>query len=114
MGAAATTAAALGNRRLFASPAANRHPLWLPPELRPNGITLRANAHAITSGTGTTGTAMTLGNGAIGPTIRVRRGETARITLDNALDEETILHWHGLKVPEVADGHPRFAIGTGA
>lgn len=114
MGAAATTAAALGTRRLFAAPAAERHPLWLPPELRPDGITLRANAHAITSGTGTTGTAMTLGDGAIGPTIRVRRGARARITLDNALDEETILHWHGLKVPELADGHPRLAIGTGA
>lgn len=114
MGAAATTAAALGPRRIFAAPALERHPLWLPPELRPNGITLRANAHAITSGTGTTGTAMTLGDGVIGPTIRVRRGDTARITLDNALDETTILHWHGLKVPELADGHPRLAIPTGA
>jgi FtsP/CotA-like multicopper oxidase with cupredoxin domain len=91
-----------------------RQPLWLPPELRPSGITLRANAHAVASGDGTTGSAMTLGEGAIGPTLRVRRGERARITLENALPEPTILHWHGLRVPEAADGHPRLAIAPGA
>lgn len=111
--AGAAAAAALGPRRLPAAPAADRHPLWLPPEFRPDGMTLRANRHLVKSGTGTNGMAMTLGDGAVGPTIRVRRGERARITLDNALDEETILHWHGLKVPEIADGHPRFAVGTG-
>jgi FtsP/CotA-like multicopper oxidase with cupredoxin domain len=92
----------------------SRLPLWRPPELRPDRITLRANTHAIASGPATTGTAMTLGTGAIGPTLRVRRGERARITLENALPEPTILHWHGLRVPEAADGHPRLAIATGA
>ncbi len=111
---AAAAAATLGTRRLFASPRADRMPLWRPPALRPDGITLRANSHAIPSGTGVTGTAMTLGEGAIGPTIRVRRGNRARITLENGLDEETILHWHGLRVPEAADGHPRLAIAPGA
>lgn len=117
----ALTAAALGGRRMFApgpimaadlAPAV-RQPLWRPPELRPSGITLRANAHAVASGVGTTGTAMTLGDGPIGPTLRLRRGETARIRLQNDLDEPTILHWHGLQVPEAADGHPRLAIAPG-
>ena len=54
------------------------------------------------------------GDGPVGPTIRVRTGDTARITLENALNEPTILHWHGLRVPEIADGHPRLAIPTGA
>ncbi len=49
-----------------------------------------------------------------GPTIRARRGEDARITLYNNLPEETIVHWHGLIVPEEADGHPRYAIPSGA
>lgn len=93
---------------------ATRTPLWRPPELRPAGVTLRANARRVVSGPGTSAVAMTLGDGAIGPTLRVRRGETARITLDNALDEPTILHWHGLRVPEIADGHPRLAIDPGA
>jgi FtsP/CotA-like multicopper oxidase with cupredoxin domain len=109
-----TAAAALGGRRLFGLAPLERQPLWRPPELRPTGITLRANSHAVRSGAGSTGTAMTLGEGAIGPTLRVRRGERARITLENALDEPTILHWHGLRVPEEADGHPRLAIAPGA
>jgi len=49
-----------------------------------------------------------------GPTIRARRGEDARITLYNNLPEETIVHWHGLIVPEEADGHPRHAIPSGS
>jgi FtsP/CotA-like multicopper oxidase with cupredoxin domain len=32
----------------------------------------------------------------------------------NALDEPTIVHWHGLVVPEIADGHARRAIDAGA
>lgn len=49
-----------------------------------------------------------------GPTIRARRGDHARIRLLNQLPEPTIVHWHGLLVPERADGHPRYAIGPGA
>ena len=48
------------------------------------------------------------------PLIRLNRGERARIRLVNQLDEDTIVHWHGLDVPEAADGHPRFAIAPGA
>jgi FtsP/CotA-like multicopper oxidase with cupredoxin domain len=47
------------------------------------------------------------------PTIRLARGQQARIDLVNELGEPTILHWHGLNTPESADGHPRFAIGPG-
>lgn len=47
------------------------------------------------------------------PLIRLRRGDEARILLVNELDEDTIVHWHGLDVPERADGHPRFAIAPG-
>jgi FtsP/CotA-like multicopper oxidase with cupredoxin domain len=50
----------------------------------------------------------------LGPTFRVQRGERVRVQLDNALDEPTIVHWHGLQVAEANDGHPRFAIGHGA
>lgn len=31
----------------------------------------------------------------------------------NDLPESTIIHWHGLHVPEDMDGHPRFAIAPG-
>jgi len=49
-----------------------------------------------------------------GPALTARRGEHARITLRNELPEETIVHWHGLLVPEEADGHPMYAIPPGA
>lgn len=56
----------------------------------------------------------TLNGGFPAPTIRLRRGQTARIDLENRLPEPTILHWHGLTVPQVADGHPRLAIDPGS
>lgn len=50
----------------------------------------------------------------LGPTLELRRGERVRIQLDNRLDEASIVHWHGLIVPERADGHPRFAVPPGS
>jgi len=50
----------------------------------------------------------------LGPTFRVRRGQRVRVQFENALDEPSIVHWHGLQVPEASDGHPRFAVGRGA
>ncbi|WP_298093037.1 copper resistance system multicopper oxidase, partial [uncultured Sphingomonas sp.] len=35
-----------------------------------------------------------------------RQGQTARLTVDNRLNEETSLHWHGLLVPFQMDGVP--------
>ena len=48
-----------------------------------------------------------------GPIIRIKKGEKIRIHFKNELDEQTIIHWHGLHVPEKADGHPRFVISKG-
>jgi len=46
-------------------------------------------------------------NGTVpGPEIRVRQGERLRIAVENALDEETTVHWHGLRVPNAMDGVP--------
>jgi FtsP/CotA-like multicopper oxidase with cupredoxin domain len=39
-----------------------------------------------------------------GPEIRMRQGQTARITLDNRLEEGALVHWHGLRVPNRMDG----------
>jgi FtsP/CotA-like multicopper oxidase with cupredoxin domain len=41
-----------------------------------------------------------------GPEIRVRQGERLRIAAKNALDEETTVHWHGVRVPNTMDGVP--------
>jgi FtsP/CotA-like multicopper oxidase with cupredoxin domain len=50
----------------------------------------------------------------LGPTLRLTRGQKVRIRFHNRLDEPSIVHWHGLDVPESADGHPHLAIGAGA
>lgn len=46
-------------------------------------------------------------NGTVpGPEIRVKQGERLRITVENGLDEETTVHWHGVRVPNAMDGVP--------
>lgn len=49
----------------------------------------------------------------LGPIIRVRRGQRVHIDLINELPESTIIHWHGLHVPDDMDGHPHYAIAPG-
>jgi len=49
----------------------------------------------------------------LGPTLELQRGERVRIEFENRLAERSIVHWHGMIVPDVADGHPRFAIAPG-
>lgn len=56
----------------------------------------------------------TLGGSWPAPTIRVRRGDTFSVQLINRLDEPTIVHWHGLIVPHVMDGHPTSVIAPNA
>lgn len=46
------------------------------------------------------------------PTIRISRGGTFNLDFINKLDDPTIIHWHGLIVPEEMDGHPKDAIST--
>lgn len=41
-----------------------------------------------------------------GPEIRVRQGDRLRVAVENALGEETTVHWHGVRVPNATDGVP--------
>ncbi len=50
----------------------------------------------------------------LGPTLRFTRGQKVRIRFHNQLAEPSIVHWHGLDVPEAADGHPHRAIAAGS
>lgn len=46
-------------------------------------------------------------NGTVpGPIIRIKLGETLKVTLRNHLPQETTLHWHGVRVPNAMDGVP--------
>ncbi len=53
------------------------------------------------------------GRSYLGPTFRLKQGQKVRIRFLNRLPDETIIHWHGLHVPDRMDGHPRFAVGPG-
>jgi len=41
-----------------------------------------------------------------GPPLRFKRGENVHITVKNELQQETGVHWHGLRVPNEMDGVP--------
>lgn len=41
-----------------------------------------------------------------GPEIRIRQGERVRITAENRLQQDTTIHWHGIRVPNPMDGAP--------
>lgn len=49
----------------------------------------------------------------LGPTFRVKHGQWVRIHFVNQLPETSVVHWHGLLVPEAMDGHPMHAVGPG-
>ncbi len=50
----------------------------------------------------------------LGPVVRVRNGDTIPFRVENRLDEETTLHWHGMLVPSHVDGGPHNTIRPGA
>ena len=50
----------------------------------------------------------------LNPVLRVRTGAQLRIKFWNALEEASIIHWHGLRVDSNNDGHPHYAVPGGA
>lgn len=55
---------------------------------------------------GRIGHAITINGSVPAPLIRLKEGETVRLTVNNRLNEETSIHWHGLLVPFAMDGVP--------
>jgi CopA family copper-resistance protein len=55
---------------------------------------------------GRMGHAITINGTIPAPLIRLREGQNVRIVVDNRLDEDTSIHWHGLIVPFQMDGVP--------
>jgi suppressor of ftsI/bilirubin oxidase len=50
----------------------------------------------------------------LNPILRIRSGAQFRARFWNALQEPSIIHWHGLKVDSNNDGHPHYAVPGGA
>ncbi|HEX8444753.1 MAG TPA: copper resistance system multicopper oxidase [Allosphingosinicella sp.] len=55
---------------------------------------------------GRAGHAITINGTIPAPLIRLREGQNVRLIVDNQLDEDTSIHWHGLIVPFQMDGVP--------
>ena len=51
-----------------------------------------------------------INNSYLGPLIRVKKGQKVRVRFTNLLSELSIVHFHGMHVPELYDGHPKYAI----
>jgi len=49
----------------------------------------------------------------VNPVLRIASGSNLRVRYWNALDETSIVHWHGLKVDTNNDGHPHYAVESG-
>jgi len=49
----------------------------------------------------------------LGPILRTKTGTKVHIEFFNNLAEDSVIHPHGLHVPEDCDGHPMLAIGPG-
>ncbi|MDX1066909.1 multicopper oxidase domain-containing protein, partial [Sinorhizobium medicae] len=46
-------------------------------------------------------------NGTVpGTLVRLRQGEPTRLLVENRLDQETTVHWHGIRLPNAMDGVP--------
>ena len=41
-----------------------------------------------------------------GAGLRISQGEPVRILVENRLDEDTTVHWHGIRLPNAMDGVP--------
>ena len=78
----------------------------------PVTLTLQKSRHRFGSGAPVRSTGIS--SSYLGPVVRVRSGNTIPFRVENRLDEETTLHWHGLMVPSQVDGGPHNTIKPGA
>jgi FtsP/CotA-like multicopper oxidase with cupredoxin domain len=97
----------------LASSSVERSPLVVPEVIASADMTLVASAHKMQVSPRVTAEVWSVGSGALCPTLKMKTGDTTRIRFENNLPEPSILHWHGMLVPDASDGHPRHAVGTG-
>jgi FtsP/CotA-like multicopper oxidase with cupredoxin domain len=92
---AAGLAGALPLRRSYAEPATREYRL----AARTATVNLTGDRYP--------DTAVWAYDGAVpGPELRVHQGQPVRITVVNKLEEDTTIHWHGIRLPNAMDGVP--------
>ncbi len=97
-------------------------PLSIPELLEPKFDGAGVAHYALTIGksrhdyqqAGLTGTYSYNGLPVLGPTLRLRTGDSVSISVTNELEQSTTTHWHGADVPAEDDGGPHSIINPGA
>jgi FtsP/CotA-like multicopper oxidase with cupredoxin domain len=81
-------------------------PAVIPAQAGPRRLRAAPASQAL-AGPGNPATAVWAYDGTVpGPELRYRQGERLRIEVENALDAETTVHWHGIRLPNAMDGVP--------
>jgi CopA family copper-resistance protein len=75
------------------------------PTLSGENIALQIGMKPFSVG-GRTGKAVMINGTVPGPLLRLREGQNVRIAVNNRLDEDTSIHWHGFILPFQMDGVP--------
>lgn len=88
------------------------NPLRFPPVLQ-SGENLVLRTTNVEVWPGTTTEVIALNNSYPSPTIIVNKGDNFSVVFENQHSEEATIHWHGLLVPEMMDGHPKDAVMPG-
>jgi FtsP/CotA-like multicopper oxidase with cupredoxin domain len=102
-----------GKNRMSLPEDAFSRPLAFPEEIRASDFELAAETARRTLAGDAASDVYTLNGSLPSPTIRVKRGESLAIDYQNRIDQESIIHWHGLIVPPDMDGHPKDAVQPG-
>ncbi|MCW9706219.1 multicopper oxidase family protein [Fodinibius salsisoli] len=99
-----------GNTDLVLPDNAFSRPLAFPEKIRATDFELAAETARRKLAGDAASDVYTLNGSLPSPTIRVKRGESLAIDYQNRIDQESIIHWHGLIVPPDMDGHPKDAV----
>ena len=78
-----------------------------------NGPTTRVQKFSATLLKGPQQALQQLPGNYLGPILNFQQGQKVRIFFKNSLNEASIIHWHGLHVPQHSDGHPMYSIEPG-
>ena len=105
IGGSTALAAAAGLRPAWA--ASVSHGLAAKSQQTLSGVDIRLTVdHLAFPVDGKMGHAIAINGTVPAPLIRLKEGQNVRLAVDNRLDEDTSIHWHGLLVPFQMDGVP--------
>src|SRR5687768_14393507 len=90
-----------------------QNPIAIPPLIEADTFQLDVGSYTHQFYPGVNTATFGVGVPYLGPTLLFHKGDTARLRVNNQLNEVTNMHWHGMKVPGVMDGGPHREILPG-